>query len=197
MHVRTAHKLLKRFSRYDQKIFMNVVTGDESWIHYFEPHRKIRKRVWLTKMQEGLGQVCCLIVSILIFAPLLTLYCHIDHKDYQYKKGYVCHIFTTKGLVIKVLIPKDKPTNARFYKKNVWRKLSNSTKNVDQRRVSVLFLSHDNALSHKAGSMTSFLKEQGDYFLEHLPFSPDITPCDFFSLHSSQEKSCWQKIYLP
>ena len=38
-HVRTAHKLLKllkRFPRYDQKLFMNVVAYDESWMHYFE-----------------------------------------------------------------------------------------------------------------------------------------------------------------
>ena len=54
-HVRTARKLLKRFPRYDQKLFMNVVTYDESWMHYFEPHRKISNRVWLTKMQEGLA----------------------------------------------------------------------------------------------------------------------------------------------
>ena len=40
-HVRTACKLLKRFPRYDQKLFMNVVTYDESWMHYFEPHRNI------------------------------------------------------------------------------------------------------------------------------------------------------------
>ena len=36
-HVRTACKLLKRFPRYDQKLFMNVVTY-ESWMHFFEPH---------------------------------------------------------------------------------------------------------------------------------------------------------------
>ena len=53
-HVRTAHKLLKRFPRYDQKLFKNVVTYDESGMHYFEPHRKISNRVWLTKMKEGL-----------------------------------------------------------------------------------------------------------------------------------------------
>ena len=53
-HVKTARKLLKRFPRYYQKVFMNVVTYDESWMHYFEPHRKISNRVWLTKMQEGL-----------------------------------------------------------------------------------------------------------------------------------------------
>ena len=28
--------------------------------------------------------------------------------------------------------------------------------------------------------MTSFLKEQGDYFLEQPPYSPDIAPFDFF-----------------
>ena len=70
-HVRTARKLLKRFPRYDQKLFMNVVTYDESWMHYFGLHRKISNGVWLTKMQEG-------------------LYCQ---KDYQCKEGYVCHIF--------------------------------------------------------------------------------------------------------
>ena len=53
-HVRTARKLLKRFPRYDQKLFMNVVTYDESLMHYFEPHRKISNRVWLTKIQECL-----------------------------------------------------------------------------------------------------------------------------------------------
>ena len=54
MHVRTARKPLKRFPRYGQKLFMNEVTYDESWMHYFEPHRKISNRVWFTKMQEGL-----------------------------------------------------------------------------------------------------------------------------------------------
>ena len=53
-HVRTARKLLKRLPRYDQNFFMNVVTYDESWMHYFEPHQKISNQVWLTKMQEGL-----------------------------------------------------------------------------------------------------------------------------------------------
>ena len=44
-HVRTARKLLKRFPLYDLKLFMKVVTDDESWIHYFESHRKISNQV--------------------------------------------------------------------------------------------------------------------------------------------------------
>ena len=38
-----------------------------------------------------------------------------------------------------------------------------------------------------------FWKEQGVDVLEHSPYSPDLVPCDFFSLPSSQEKACWQK----
>ena len=44
-HVRMARKLVKRFPRYDQKVFLNEVTDDESWMHYFELHRKISKQV--------------------------------------------------------------------------------------------------------------------------------------------------------
>ena len=42
MDVSTAHKLLKRFPKYDQIKFMNVVVGNESLIHCYEPHQKIR-----------------------------------------------------------------------------------------------------------------------------------------------------------
>ena len=83
MHVRTARKLLKRFRRYDQEIFVNEGASDEPWIHYCEPRRKISNRV--CKM---------------------ALYCHKDHKYYQHEIGYECHILTTIGLAIKVLKPK-------------------------------------------------------------------------------------------
>ena len=94
MHVSTARKLLKRFPRYDQIIFMSVVVGDESWIHYFEPHRKIRNRVWLIKN----ARMPCIASA---------------------KKVMYAIFFTTKGPAIQVLLPKGKSINARFYKKKV------------------------------------------------------------------------------
>ena len=87
MHVRKARKLLKRFPRYGQKIFMNVVTDDESWIYYFEPHRKISKE---------------------------DLYCQ---NDYRCKKVMHAIFFTSKGLAIQVFIPKGKSMITRFYRK--------------------------------------------------------------------------------
>ena len=39
--VKVAKKLLQMFPKYDKKQFANVVTGDETWVHYFEPVRKV------------------------------------------------------------------------------------------------------------------------------------------------------------
>ena len=126
---------------------MNVVTCDESWIHYFEPH------------QSAAHQKC-----------KKALYCHKDHNDYQYEKGYVCHIFTTKGLAINALIPKGKVLR----RKKGWRKL------VKFNRVSVVFICHMITPQVTSQKCDLILSDQGDYFLEHPPYSPDIASCNFF-----------------
>ena len=95
MHVRTVRKLLKRFPRYDQIIFMNVAVDDESWIHFFEPHQKIRNRIWLTKNARR-PRIATWITSA--------------------KKFMYAIFFTTKRQAIQVLIPKGRSMNARLYK---------------------------------------------------------------------------------
>ena len=68
-----------------------------------------------------------------------------------------------------------------FTRKKVLRKLAKFyQKRQSKMGICGIYLSDDNALSHKARSMTSFLKEQGDYFLEHPPYFPDIAACDCF-----------------
>ena len=42
-------KLLKMYPKYSKKVFDNIVTGDETWLYYFEPKRKVANRVWATK----------------------------------------------------------------------------------------------------------------------------------------------------
>ena len=48
-------------------------------------------------------------------------------------------------------------------------------------------LLHYSISSHKAESVTSFLNEQGVCVLEHLPYSSDLAPYDFF-LHPRLKK---------
>ena len=47
--VKVAIKLLQMFPKYDKKQFANFVTGDETWVHYFEPTRKLSNKIWATK----------------------------------------------------------------------------------------------------------------------------------------------------
>ena len=47
--VKVAKKLLQMFPKYDKKQFANVITGDETWVHYFEPVRKVSNKIWATK----------------------------------------------------------------------------------------------------------------------------------------------------
>ena len=42
--VKVAKKLLQMFPKYDKKQFANVVTGDETWVHYFEPVGKVSNK---------------------------------------------------------------------------------------------------------------------------------------------------------
>ena len=47
--VKVAKKLLQMFPKYDKKQFANFVTGDETWVHYFEPVRKVSNKIWAMK----------------------------------------------------------------------------------------------------------------------------------------------------
>ena len=47
--VKVTKKLLQMFPKYDKKQFASVVTGDETWVHYFEPVRKVSNKIWATK----------------------------------------------------------------------------------------------------------------------------------------------------
>ena len=47
--VKVAEKLLQMFQTCDKKQFANVVRGDENWVHYFEPVRKVSNKSWATK----------------------------------------------------------------------------------------------------------------------------------------------------
>ena len=48
-HLLNAKKLLKVFPKYSKKSFSELVTGDETWVYFFEPKRKCSNRVWATK----------------------------------------------------------------------------------------------------------------------------------------------------
>ena len=47
--MKMAKKLLKMYPKFDRKKIVNIVTGDETWVHFFEPQRKIDNKIWATR----------------------------------------------------------------------------------------------------------------------------------------------------
>lgn len=40
------------FLKLNQRKFANIITGEETWIYFIEPVRKIENKIWLTKHRE-------------------------------------------------------------------------------------------------------------------------------------------------
>ena len=100
--VRVAKKLLQMFPKYDKKQFANVVTGDETWVHYFEPVRKVSNKIWATKHSKR---------SIIAKRSLST------------KKVLYAIFFSGEGVTIKVPVKKIKSITGKYYKDVVLKKL--------------------------------------------------------------------------
>ena len=55
VRVRIAKQLLKQFLKYNNRAFANILTGDETWVHFYEPKRKIHNKIWATKEAKDLA----------------------------------------------------------------------------------------------------------------------------------------------
>ena len=69
----------------------------------------------------------------------------------------------------------------RFYKNSVLKKVKEFyNKKRPSKGWSGVHLLHDNASSHKCEVVKSFLTSEKVKVLNHPPYSPDLSPCDFF-----------------
>ena len=99
---RIAKQLLKQCPKYNNRSFANIITGDETWVHFYEPKRKIQNKIWAT---IGGKRLC------------------IAKRTMSIKKVMYVIFFTNQGPAIQIAVPKGKSVNVRFYKGNVLHKL--------------------------------------------------------------------------
>ena len=126
--VKVAKTLLQMFPKYDKKQFANVVTGDETWVLYFEPVRKVSNKIWATKHSKR---------------PIIA------KRSLSAKKVLYAIFFSGEGVAIKVPVKKGKSFTGKYYKDVVLKKLK---KYYQKRRPATGFihvrLLHDNAPAH-------------------------------------------------
>ena len=149
------------FPKYDKKQFANVVTCDETWVHYFGPVRKVSNKIWATKHSKR---------------PIIA------KRSLSTKKVLYAIFFSGEGVAIKVPVKKGKSITGKYYKDVVVKKLK---KYYQKRRPATGFkhvrLLHDSAPAHTSAIVTAYLKkEKSNCFASPPPYSPDLAPCDFF-----------------
>ena len=97
------------------------------------------------------------------------------------KKMLYALFLNSSGPVVQVPCPSGHTVTGRFYKNSVLKKVEEFyNKKRPSKAWSGVHLSHDNASSHKCEVVKSFLASEKVKVLNHPPYSPDMSPCDFF-----------------
>ena len=89
--------------------------------------------------------------------------------------------FDNKGPVLQIPVPRGKTVTAKFYRNVALKKLKLSiiSNLLPKTGLKHLRLLHDKAPAHKAPIVIEFLVLEVKV-LPHLPYSPDLAPCDYF-----------------
>ena len=158
--VKVAKKPLQMFQTCDKMQFDNVVTGDENWVYYFEPVRKVSNKIWATKHSR---------------CPIIA------KRSLSAKKVWYAIFFSGEGVAIKVVVEKGK----KHHRKVLQRHSAGEAKKYYQKRRHVtglkhIRLLHGNVPAHASKIVTAFLKKDKVTVLPHLLYSLDLALCDFF-----------------
>ena len=136
-----------------------IVTGDETWVHHWDPETKLESMAWKHKdsptpikfrTQPSAGKI------------MATIF------------------WDSEGVLMVDYAPRGRTITGQYYAEE----LARLKKCIRQKRRGKLtrdvMLLHDNAPVHKARVAQAALRECGFEELNHPPYSPDLAPSDYF-----------------
>ena len=158
---------LRRFRR-DPSFLNQIVAADESWAHSWEPELKRQSAEWRLP-EEG--------------RPM---------KAKRSQGGLkVLHVsfFDRCGVILDWPVPHGTTVNGDYYQWILREKLRPALR---RRRQDLLtegvILLHDNARPHLKTSVVEMLAKWEWEVLAHPPYSPDLSPCDFYLFSAIKEE---------
>ena len=152
--VKLASQVIEKYDKYDPCHLEEIVTGDETWIYHFQPDSTAKNKVWVHLRMTDLS--------------LQNIKSHV-----------VCDI-DSKGPVLQIPVLKGSSVTGKFYRESVLTQLVDFyQKRRPHTGVRGIKLLHDNAPAHKSAKVQEYLKESRLDVLDHPPYSPDLSPCDF------------------
>ena len=157
--VRLASQVIEKYDKSDPSRLEETVTGDETWIYHFQSDSKAKNRVWVSSEGDR---------------PVTARRCETSNRML-----YVI-FFDSKGPVLQIPLPKGSSVTGKFYRESVLTQFVDFYQKCRPRTgVRCIKLLHDNAPANKSTTIQEYLKEPGLNVLDHPPYSPDLSPCDF------------------
>jgi histone-lysine N-methyltransferase SETMAR len=137
---------------------LRFVTGDETWIHHYDPESKAQSMQWKHvtlpapkkfKVQPSAGKIMCTI------------------------------FYDAEGEILIDYLPRKVTITGKYYADLVLR-LRQSIREKRRGKLSAIpLLLHDNASAHTSRITKAALRDCGFEEMPHPPYSPDLAPCDF------------------
>jgi histone-lysine N-methyltransferase SETMAR len=151
---------LRRYRREGDSFLQRIVAGDETWVHSWEPELKRQSAEWLTKEEPRPKKVA--------------------GSQFGMKVMHVI-FFNYAGILLDWPVPHGMTVNGAYYKMILQEKLRPAIrkKQPDLLKSEVILL-HDNARVHTQKDVVALLDQWDWEVLAHPPYSPDLSPCDFF-----------------
>ena len=158
--VRLASQVIEKYDKCDPRRLEEIVTGDETWIYHFQPDSKAKNKVWVSSEGDR---------------PVIAGRCKTSNRILY------AIFFDSKGPVLHIPVPKGSSVTGKFYRESVLTQLVDFyQKRRPRTGVHGIILLHNNAPAHKSATVQEYLKESGLDVLDHPPYSPDLSPCDFW-----------------
>ena len=154
--VQICRELLAKFDEDDEDFLRQIVTGDESWVHHYDPESKQQWKEYRHKMSPSLKKF----------------------KVFSSARKVLLTIFwDSEGVVHTEFLEQGNTVNSTKYV-NTLEKLKARLRRVRSEKVSIIH--HDNTPPHTSLETRTALDCLGLRTLLHPPYSPDLAPSDFF-----------------
>ena len=158
-HLKCARELLKTYKGCNSRVVSNLLTGDETWVHMFGPQRRADNKQWKWKIQK------CPCIAKRTISSKKMLYAIFFNSDQSFK----CLVH----LVIQWLADS---TRILYWRK--WKSFTIRNDQAKDGQESTFYMTTPPLISVKLLSL--FLASEKVKVLNHPPYSPDLSPCDFF-----------------
>jgi len=144
----------------DPDFFMKIVTGDETCCFAYDPTTKRQSAAWVGETSPRAKKN---VISIVSCEKMLVIF------------------FIWQGVIHIESVPEGETINAMYYK-GVMERLLNRIRHVKSGMCESgeWFLFHVNSTSHNATIIKQFLAQRKVTVFDHPPYSPDLTPADYF-----------------